>query len=101
MDTALLRNQPACTVDRETPPALWLVATLWLIHPTAIQTYNRSSFLKRVMPRGHGPPTHRHPLTVEGLHVLEAPSGFMSTEGRCGPKLKLFVVNVVAASVPA
>jgi len=30
MDTRLLRNRPAYTLDRETAPAMWLVDTLWL-----------------------------------------------------------------------
>lgn len=76
MDTHLLRNRQAYTLDRETAPAMWLVGTLWLIQATGIQTDNRSSFLEQVMPRGLGPPTHRHPLTVEGFYVLEGTISF-------------------------
>src|ERR1700726_3403769 len=59
MDTQILRNRPAYTLDRETAPAMWLVGTLWLIQATGIQTNNRSAFLEQLMPRGLGPPTHR------------------------------------------
>jgi hypothetical protein len=45
MDTQILRNRPAYTLDRETAPAMWLVGTLWLIQATGIQTNNRSAFL--------------------------------------------------------
>lgn len=76
MDTRLLRNQPAYTLDRETAPAMWLVGTLWLIQATGIQTGNRSSFIEQVMPGGLGPPTHRHPLAVEGFYVIEGTMDF-------------------------
>jgi ethanolamine utilization protein EutQ (cupin superfamily) len=76
MDTKLLRNQPAYTLDRETAPAMWLVGTLWFFHSTGIQTSNRSSFLEQVMPRGLGPTAHRHPLAVEGFYVLEGTVSF-------------------------
>ena len=62
MNTQLLRNRPAYTLDRETAPAMWLVGTLWLIQATGIQTNNRSTFLEQLMPRGLGPPTHRRPM---------------------------------------
>lgn len=71
MDTQLLRNRPAYTLDRESAPAMWLVGTLWLIQATGIQTNNRSTFLEQLMPRGLGPPTHRHPLAIEGFYVVE------------------------------
>lgn len=71
MDTLLLRNQPTFTLDCKTSPAMWLVGTLWLFLATGVQTNNRCSFLEQVMPGGLGPPTHRHPLAVEGFYVLE------------------------------
>jgi quercetin dioxygenase-like cupin family protein len=71
MDTQLLRNRPAYTIDRETAPAMWLIGTLWLIQATGIQTNNRSTFLEQLMPHGLGPPTHRHPLAIEGFYVVE------------------------------
>jgi quercetin dioxygenase-like cupin family protein len=76
MDTHLLRNRAAYTLDRETAPAMWLVGTLWLIQATGVQTGNRSSFLEQVMPRGLGPPTHRHPLAIEGFYVVEGTVSF-------------------------
>jgi quercetin dioxygenase-like cupin family protein len=76
MDTHLLRNRPAYTLDRETAPDMWLVGTLWLIQATGVQTGNRSSFLEQVMPRGLGPPTHRHPLAIEGFYVVEGTVSF-------------------------
>jgi hypothetical protein len=30
MDTQLLGNRPAYTLDRDTAPGMWLVGTLWL-----------------------------------------------------------------------
>jgi hypothetical protein len=69
MDTQPLRNRPAYTLDRETAPAMWLVGTLWLIQAAGIQTNNRSTFLEQVMPRGLCPPTHRHPLAIEGFYA--------------------------------
>jgi hypothetical protein len=44
MDTQILRNRPAYTLDRDTAPAMWLVGTLWLIQATGSQTNNRSLF---------------------------------------------------------
>jgi quercetin dioxygenase-like cupin family protein len=76
MDTQLLRNRPAYTLDRETAPAMWLVGTLWLIQATGIQTNNRSTFLEQLMPRGLGPPTHCHPLAIEGFYVVEGVVSF-------------------------
>jgi mannose-6-phosphate isomerase-like protein (cupin superfamily) len=76
MNTHLLRNRPAYTLDRETAPAMWLVGTLWLIQATGIQTDNRSTFLEQLMPRGLGPPTHRHPLAIEGFYVVEGVVNF-------------------------
>jgi quercetin dioxygenase-like cupin family protein len=76
MDTQILRNRPAYTLDRETAPAMWLVGTLWLIQATGIQTNNRSAFLEQLMPRGLGPPTHRHPLAIEGFYVVEGVVSF-------------------------
>ncbi len=76
MDTRLLRNRPAYTLDRETAPAMWLVGTLWQIQATGIQTNNRCSFLEQVMPGGLGPPTHRHPLSIEGFYVVEGTMNF-------------------------
>jgi len=76
MDTQLLRNRPAYTLDRETAPAMWLVGTLWLIPGTGIQTSNRSAFLEQLMPRGLCPPTHRHPLSIEGFCVVEGVVSF-------------------------
>jgi len=55
---------------------MWLVGTLWLIQATGIQTNNRASFLEQVMPHGLGPPTHRHPLAIEGFYVLEGVVNF-------------------------
>jgi quercetin dioxygenase-like cupin family protein len=71
MDAQLLRNRPSYTLDRDTAPAMWLVGTLWLVQATGVQTNNRSTFLEQLMPRGLGPPTHRHPLAVEGFYVVE------------------------------
>lgn len=71
MDTRLLRNRPAFTLDRKTAPAMWLVETLWLFLATGVQTSNRCSVLEQVMHRGLGPPTHKHPLAIEGFYVLE------------------------------
>ncbi len=76
MDTRLLRNSPAYTLDRETAPAMWLVGTLWLVHATGNQTNNRASFLEQVMPHGMGPPAHRHPLAIEGFYVIEGSVDF-------------------------
>lgn len=76
MDAHLLRNRPAYTLDRETAPAMWLVGTLWLIGATGVQTDNRCSFLEQVMPQGLGPPTHCHPLAIEGFYVLEGVVNF-------------------------
>lgn len=71
MDTNLLRDRPAFTLDRTTSPAMWLVETLWLFLATGVQTNNRCSVLEQVMGGGLGPPAHRHPLAVEGFYVLE------------------------------
>jgi mannose-6-phosphate isomerase-like protein (cupin superfamily) len=71
MNTQLLRNRPAYTLDRESAPAMRLVGTLWLIQATGIQTNNRFTFLEQLMPRVLGPPTHRHPLAIEGFYVVE------------------------------
>jgi quercetin dioxygenase-like cupin family protein len=76
MDAQLLRNRSAHTLDRETAPAMWLVETLWLIQATGIQTNNRSTFLEQLMPRGLRPPTHRHPLAIEGFYVVEGVVSF-------------------------
>jgi quercetin dioxygenase-like cupin family protein len=76
MDTHLLRNRPAYTLDRETAPAMWLVGTLWFFQATGIQTNNRSTFLEQVMPHGLGPTTHSHPLAVEGFYVVEGTVSF-------------------------
>jgi len=58
-------------LDRESAPAFWLVATLWLIHATCYQTGNRFSLMEQWMPTGLGPPTHRHQFANEGFYVLE------------------------------
>lgn len=58
-------------LDRETAPAFWLVATLWLPMATGPQTGNQFSFIEQLMPTGLGPPTHRHPNAEEGFYVLE------------------------------
>ena len=71
MDSLLLRNRPAYTLDRSTAPAMWLVGCLWLIQATGVQTGNRCSFLEQVMPEGLGPPAHFHPLAIEGFYVVE------------------------------
>lgn len=76
MDTRLLRNRPTYTLDRDTSPAMWLVGTLWLFLATGVQTNNCCSFLEQVMPGGLGPPTHRHPLAIEGFYVLEGTVNF-------------------------
>lgn len=76
METRLLRNRPGFTLGRGTAPAMWLVETLWLFLATGVQTNNRCSFLEQVMPGGLGPPTHRHPLAVEGFYVLEGTVSF-------------------------
>ena len=71
MNNFMLRNRRAYTLDRETAPAIWLVETLWFLHAAGAQTDNRFTLLEQVMPRGVGPPAHRHPLAVEGFYVLE------------------------------
>jgi len=71
MDTRVARYQPSFTLDRQTSPAMWLVETLWLFMATGVQTDNRCSVIEQVMGSGLGPPTHRHPLAVEGFYVLE------------------------------
>lgn len=58
-------------LDRQSAPAFWLVATLWLAHATCYQTRNRFSLLEQWMPTGLGPPTHRHQFANEGFYVLE------------------------------
>lgn len=58
-------------LDRESAPAFWLVATLWLAHATCFQTGNRFSLMEQWMPTGLGPPTHRHQFANEGFYVLE------------------------------
>ena len=57
-------------LDRETAPAFWLVATLWLPMATGVQTGNRLALIDQTMPTGLGPPAHFHP-TDEGFYVLE------------------------------
>ena len=76
MNTNLLRNQPAYTLDRESAPAMWLVATLWLVHATGAQTGNRFSLAEQLMPAGPGPQAHRQPLVVEGFYILEGKMNF-------------------------
>ena len=71
METRSTRFRPAYMLDRETGPALWLAAQLWLVHATGIQTDNRFSFVEQVMPGGLGPPAHRHPYSIEGFYILE------------------------------
>lgn len=66
----------AYVLDRETAPAFWLVATLWLPMAVGYQTANRFAFLEQVMPSGLGPPTHRHPFADEGFFVLEGTCSF-------------------------
>lgn len=76
MEARSLRNAPAYTLDRETAPAMWLAATLWLFHATGTQTDDRCSFMEQVMSQGLGPPAHRHPLAIEGFYVLEGSMSF-------------------------
>jgi len=76
LDTRLFRHSPAYTLDRATAPAMWLVGSLWLIQATGIQTNNRCSFLEQVMPSGLGPPTHRHPVSIEGFYIVEGTMNF-------------------------
>ena len=58
-------------LDRETAPAFWLVATLWMPMATGHQTGNRFLPNEQWMPTGLGPPTHRHPKANEGFYVLD------------------------------
>jgi len=60
---------------------MWLVGTLWLIPATGVQTNNRCTFLEQDMPGGLGPPTHRHPVSIEGFYVVEGAMNF-HIEGR-------------------
>ena len=57
-------------LDRETAPAFWLVATLWLPMATGVQTGNHLALIDQLMPTGLGPPAHFHPVD-EGFYVLE------------------------------
>lgn len=63
-------------LDRETAPAFWMAATLWLPMATGFQTANRFSFIEQMMGAGLGPPTHRHPWADEGFYVLEGTCAF-------------------------
>ena len=64
-------------LDRETAPAFWLVATLWMPMATGVQTGNRLALIDQLMPHGIGPPSHLHPLD-EGFYVLEGEITFMA-----------------------
>jgi hypothetical protein len=43
---------------------------------TGAQTGNRFSFIEQSMPKGLGPPTHRHPFAHEGFYVLDGVCAF-------------------------
>ena len=63
-------------LDRDTAPAFWLVATLWMPMATGAQTGNHFSLIEQLMPQGLGPPTHYHPDADEGFYVLEGLCAF-------------------------
>jgi quercetin dioxygenase-like cupin family protein len=63
-------------LDRETAPAFWLTTILWYPMATGAQTGNRFSFIEQSMPKGLGPPTHRHPFAHEGFYVLDGVCAF-------------------------
>ncbi len=86
MNELSYRSRPY-TLNRNTAPAFWLVATLWLPMATAQQTGNQFSFIEQLMPSGLGPPTHRHPNAEEGFYVLDGVCSF-NADGetlRAGP----------------
>jgi len=87
-------------LDRDTAPAFWLVATLWLPLATGAQTGNRFSFIEQVMPSGLGPPTHRHPDADEGFYVLDGECAF-NAEGRtyrAGPGTAIYLPRLTPHS---
>ena len=79
-DKANLERMPGATsfihhVDDS--PAYWMQGILWSMLADAKDTGGRWSMMEQLLPRGSGPPPHKHLWSDETFYILEGEITFM------------------------
>jgi quercetin dioxygenase-like cupin family protein len=69
----LLRN-----VDNA--PAYWMLDILWIVLADGSATGGRHSMMEQLMPRGSGPPPHKHTWSDETFYILDGDITFLVGE---------------------
>jgi quercetin dioxygenase-like cupin family protein len=63
--------------DVDKAPAYWMQDILWIILADAKQTGGRGSMMEQLLPRGSGPPPHKHAWSDEIFYILDGDLTFL------------------------
>ncbi|CAA9474817.1 MAG: hypothetical protein AVDCRST_MAG12-1072 [uncultured Rubrobacteraceae bacterium] len=62
---------PPFVNEAEDVPSYWQVGILWNVLLSADDTAGQFTLIDQLMPKGGGPPAHRHERYDEGFHILD------------------------------
>jgi quercetin dioxygenase-like cupin family protein len=62
---------PPYVLEAEDVPSYWQVGILWKVLLSAEATAGQFTLIDQLMPKGAGPPPHRHERYDEGFHLLD------------------------------
>lgn len=76
-DLAALPGSEPTLRNADDAPAYWSVGGLWMVLADGGDTGGRHSMMEQLLPKGSGPPPHRHVWSDETFYILDGAITFL------------------------